>query len=266
MNSFRVARGLLALVVSAGAWAADINLTLPTLQNANHRYFHRLLYEALTADGHTVLLTPVDDIPQPRLMNYLEHNQLTMYWVLRTKERDQKFALVDHRLTQGLIGQRIFLVPKGEEQAYAKVKNLVDLQQLGKTAGLGQGWFDVKVWQENHLLVAENGGEWRRMYGMLAARNRGIDYMPRGASEIVAEAKDFPKLAIEPHLVLVYPRDLVFYLSKGNADLKPLVESALKRAEKSGLQKKLIDEYFGSSVSTLGLDNRVRIQLKDPPN
>ena len=80
----------------------------------------------------------------------------------------------------------------------------------------------------------------------------------------MAEAKDNPNLAIEPRLLLVYPRDFRFYLSKANAGLKPTVEAALKQAEKSGLQQKLIDEYFGPSINSLNLSKRVKINLKDP--
>jgi membrane-bound lytic murein transglycosylase MltF len=91
-----------------------------------------------------------------------------------------------------------------------------------------------------------------------------VDYFPRGAIEISAEAQLHPELAIERNLLLVYQRDFVFYLSKGNASLKPVIESALKQAEKSGLQKKLMDEYFGSSLQQLNLDKRVRIRLTTP--
>jgi membrane-bound lytic murein transglycosylase MltF len=101
---------------------------------------------------------------------------------------------------------------------------------------------------------------------MVASKKRGIDYFPRGANEITAEAKDNPDLAIEPKLLLVYPRDFRFYLSKNNASLKATLETALAAAEKSGLQQKLVYEFFGPAIADLNLDKRIKIALKNPAN
>jgi ABC-type amino acid transport substrate-binding protein len=101
---------------------------------------------------------------------------------------------------------------------------------------------------------------------MVASKNRGIDYFPRGANEVAAEAKDNPDLAIEPKLLLVYPRDFRFYLSKNNASLKATLETALAAAEKSGLQQKLVTEFFGPAIAGLNLDKRIKIELKNPAN
>jgi len=267
MRHKTLSRLLLAFAMAAApvvSFSADVSLKLATLANGNHKFYHRLLEDSLKAAGHTVKITTEDNLPQPRMMVYLESGDLTLHWLLQTKERDAKFVAVDHKVTQGLIGQRVMLIPKGEEGVYAKVKTLVDLKATGKVAGLGQGWFDVQVWKESGLPVSEQGGDWKQIYPMLAAKDRGIDYFPRGANEIASEAEDHPRLAIEPNLLLVYPRDSVFYLSKPHAALKPVIEAALKQAEKSGLQKKLIDEYLGPSISSLNLNKRVRIHLKNP--
>lgn len=242
----------------------EIHLKLASFSNGNHRYFHRLLEESLSAAGHTVHIAVEDDLPQPRIVRNLASGDISLYWMLQTRERDQQYVVVNHKLTQGLIGQRVMLIPKGDEPVYAKVESLAGLRATGKVAGLGLGWFDVSVWRGSGLPVTEQGGEWRKLYAMIAARNRGVDYFPRGVNEIAAEARDNPALAIEPHLLLVYARDFVFYLSKSHAALKRPIEVALRQAEKSGLQKRLIDEYFGPSVASLNLSGRVRIALPDP--
>lgn len=257
---------LTLFALSAPARSDDINLKLASFPNGNHKYYHQLLEGALKASGHSVTISSLDNLPQPRIISYLDTGELTLHWMLQTKERDTKYTPIDHKLTQGLIGQRIMLIPKDDEGVYAKVKTLDDFKALGKVAGLGKGWFDVGVWTHNGLKVTEQPGEWRTLYTMIAEKSRGIDYFPRGATEIVAEAKENPKLAMEPRLVLVYPRDFRLYLSKPNAALKPTIEAALKKAEQSGMQKKLIDEFFGPSIASLGLEKRIRIDLQDPPN
>jgi hypothetical protein len=244
--------------------AADITLRLASGPSGNHKFYHSLLTESLKALGHKVTVETYENLPQTRILAYLDIDRLTLHWMLQTPERDAQYTRIDFPLTQGLIGQRILFVPRGSEHLYANVKDLTQFRELGKTAGLGKGWFDVAIWEANKLPYIEQGGEWRQMFSMLAARNRGVDYLPRGASEISAEAQLHPDLAIEPNLLLVYQRDFVFYLSKGNAGMKPMIEAALKQAEKSGLQKKLIDEYFGNSLQQLNLDKRVRIRLTTP--
>lgn len=240
-----------------------ITLRLIQFPNGSHAYYHRLLTESLQAAGHTVRIIGTEHLPQPRVAKYLETGQLTLVWYLQTAQRDAQYVRVNHTLTQGLIGHRVLLIPAGDEAHYARVGNLADLQALHRVAGMGAQWFDVKVWRENGLDVWEQPGDWQHLYAMVAGRNRGIDYMPRGATEILAEARDQPKLAIEPRLLLVYPRDFVFYLARSEAALKPVIERALAQAEKSGLQKRLLEEYFGPAVTTLNLDKRIRIPLRD---
>jgi hypothetical protein len=262
-------RYLALLVVMLGltalpCLAADITLRLASGTSGNHRFYHRLLTESLKALGHKVTVETYENLPQTRILSYLDIDRLTLHWMLQTPERDAQYTRVDFPLTQGLIGQRVMFVPLGSEGVYANVKDLTQFRELGKTAGLGKGWFDATIWEANKLPYVEQGGEWRQLFSMLAARNRGVDYLPRGATEIAAEAQLHPELTIEPNLLLVYQRDFLFYLSRGNAGMKPMIEAALKQAEKSGLQKKLIDEYFGNSLQQLNIDKRVKIRLITP--
>ncbi|USX17158.1 hypothetical protein NHH88_15715 [Oxalobacteraceae bacterium OTU3CAMAD1] len=45
-----------------------------------------------------------------------------------------------------------------------------------------------------------------------AAGNRRVDYLPRGVTEVLAEARSHPELAVEQHLLLAYQADFRFYL------------------------------------------------------
>ena len=255
--------GLVALALAGAACAKDVTLTLATATGGNHRYFHRLLEESLKAAGHRVKIDTIENLPQTRIAAYVDSGALSLHWFLQTKERDARYAAVDFNLTRGLVGQRILLIPQGDEAVYSKVTNLQEFRALNKIAGLGQDWFDVGVWKESGLNVAEQPGDWKVLYNMVAAKNRRVDYFPRGAHEIAAEAKAHPKLAIEPRLLLIYPRDLRFYLNVKEASLKPVIEAALAAAEKSGLQKRLFDEFYGPSIAAMGLNKRVHIYLKD---
>jgi hypothetical protein len=250
--------------VSTTTSAIDISLKIPELSANRHAFYEELLESSLKDAGHAVKIEVVKNVPQPRIMYMLENDELPIFWALQTKERDGKFIPVASNLTNGLIGNRILLIPKGDDGKYAAATNVDQFKALNLKGVFGQGWFDTKVWAANGLGFTEQAGELKNLYQMVEAKNRGVDYFARGANEIMEEAKNNPGLMIEPKLVLVYDRDVRFYLAKGSAALKPVIEDALAKADKSGLKKKLIDKYFGPALAGLNLDKRVKISIKTP--
>lgn len=255
-----------ALLASAGLATADtVTLRVPELAGGRHLFYASLLEESLRAAGHVARIQVVADMPQLRAWMALQTGGIDVFWGLQTRERDHQFASPSHDLTNGLISQRVLLVPQGDLERYAKVTNLADLKATGARAALGSGWFDARIWGANQLPFQEVDGSRLKIYALLSAKNRGLDYYPRGAHEIVEEAKFQPDLAIEPHLLLVYRRDFRYYLSTSAAKYRPLLEDALQQAERSGLKRKLIDSHFGPALASLRLDKRVRIELQTPP-
>ena len=97
---------------------------------------------------------------------------------------------------------------------------------------------------------------------------RTYNYFARGLNEIIVESQEYPDLEIEQRLVLIYDRDFQFYMSKrsGNAgeSYRQLLETAIKRAKKSGLIEKLVRKYWGHDIDTLNYDQRTKIYLKTP--
>lgn len=99
---------------------------------------------------------------------------------------------------------------------------------------------------------------------MVAVGNRGVDYLPRGANEIGADAKTHSILIVEKHLLLYYERDMRFYLAKRAALYQPTIEYALKAAETTGLKRRMIEQTFGPDIKNLNLAQRRRIRLDAP--
>ncbi|MES2151241.1 MAG: hypothetical protein V4508_15785 [Pseudomonadota bacterium] len=254
---------LLALPGGVGA-AERITLRLMALPDNNERYYTKLLEESLRATGYQLHIDYVRNVPQPRIWHMVEHNQLSLMWGVQTRARDAAYASVSNQLTGGLIGQRILLVRKGQEQAYAKVRNLEDFRRLGKTGGVGINWLDADVWKLNGLPVYVKTGDWRQLFPMVASGERGIDYVVRGASEIVNEIKHYDGLAVEANLVLIHDRDMHFYLSPDTVRYRAIIENALAQADKSGLKKELIARFILPDLKTLNLDQRVKIRLNTP--
>ncbi|MCE2573650.1 hypothetical protein [Motilimonas eburnea] len=255
---------LLWFICSLSHAGEALELVLPASKDGSHEYYHEILVRSLAAQGIEVsIITPYSHIPQKRSVRLLQSEMLSLFWMIETPERDQQYTKVNVGLTNGLIGKRVLLVPKQDRRRYSQVKSLADFKALGVVGGFGANWFDIEVWQANDLAYVVRDGEWRALYGMLSTTG-GINYFSRGINEIIAEQRQYPYLAIEPHLLLVYQRDFVFYLNKQTAHLKPILESALQKAKASGLMEQIITEYWGEHFRQLNLQNRLTLKLITP--
>lgn len=257
--------GLLAALPPPAVSAERITLRVAAYEDNSHHYYHELLINSLEAvDCQTTLVIPAAHLPQKRAVKMLENGELSLLWLIQTADRDKRYMPVNVGLTNGLIGHRILLIPKNQQVIYSAVRSLEDFRALNKTGGFGKDWFDIKVWEANHLKYAVHDGEWRRLYKMIAAGNRGIDYFSRGFTEVLAEAKRHPYLDIEQRLVLIYHRDFVFYLGQSARRHKDIIEKALARSKETGLMDRLIRRHWGSDFQGLKFDQRVKINLKTP--
>lgn len=245
-----------------------INLKLPAF--GEYGYYHELLKKSLEAEGYEVKITELPkDCEQKRVMEMMgaDSDQITLTWVVQTEERDREFIPVEVGITNGLIGKRILLIPKGSQNEYDGIKTIEDLKKLEKVGGFGKGWFDIKVWECNGLKTYEKDGSWDpEIYRMVASKNRGIDYFSRGAHEIAAESGKYPELDVEKRVLLVYDKDMRFYLTKSNKKLKPILERALKKAKKRGIIESELKKYYPElfDKSKFDIENRVKIRLKLP--
>ncbi len=252
---------LLWFSTSAFANHQTITLVLAAQNDNGHAYYHELLARALADQGISLVVeTPYTHLPQKRVVKMVENNQLSLTWLLETPERNKKFVHVDVPLTNGLIGQRILLIPPSLQSRLDKVSNLNEFRQTRLVAGLGEGWLDIAVWRSNHLPFYIQNGEWRGLYKKPGA----VNYFPRGVTEIYQESILNPHLAIEQHLLFQYQRDFKFYLSPQAAQYQALLEQALKAAQESGLMRELTEKYWGESLSLLRLDQRQVIELQVP--
>lgn len=233
-------------------------------EDDTYLYYEELLRRSLEAAGHRIRLEFTESLPQKRAVEMLERGEISLYPLLETAERDEKFVPVRVDLVGGLLGHRVLLVPSGRSAVYAGVNSLEDFRRLGAVGSLGEDWFDCRVWESNGLPYLAVSGDWRSIYEMLERGDRGIDYFSRGVTEIVEDAKGHPGLEIEPRLVLFYDRDARFYLSRSAAVYRDVIESALREAEESGLMDEIIRKYWGEDLRALGYDERLKIRLDTP--
>lgn len=242
-----------------------LELRVAVVSDGRADYFIRLLEESLKLIGQPYNIQYVKDIPARRMWWMLGKGDINLFYGVQSKEKDTSKHLVPVRnaLTNGLIGQRVFLIRRADTEAFAQVRSVGDLKRTGLIAGLGAGWYDTKVLKAADIPVYEHAAPWGTIYAMVAAGNRRVDYLPRGVTEVLAEARSHPELAVEQHLLLAYQADFRFYLDASAARYRPVLERALKEADATGLKARLIEETFGADIKALKLNRRLRLQL--PP-
>ena len=246
----------------SSAPTATIVLRVPCFSDQRHQFYVQLLQSSLYAARQSAEIKCVYNLPGRRMWKMIGDGKLDLIWGMQTPDKDKGMVPIQVALTDGLVGQRILLIRPDDQKVFDSVTSVTALRETRLVAGFGEGWFDAQVWKKNGLPVFEFPHQFSQIYPMVSIGNRGVDYLPRGANEIIREARQHQRLTIEKHLLLVYDRDMRFYLAPHAAAYKPIVESALKAAETNGLKGRLIDRNFGAGIIALDLGKRRRIQLQ----
>ena len=247
---------------------APLELRIAVVSDGHATYFLRLLEESLQLIHQPYHIHYVKDIPARRMWWMAGKGDINIFYGMRSKDKDGSTRIVPVRnaLTNGLIGQRVFLIRRADQQVFARVQSVDDLRSTGLIAGFGAGWGDARVWKATALPLYEHAAPWNTIYAMVAAGNRHVDYLPRGVIEVSKEARAHPELVVEPHLLVDYPGDFGFYLTSEAASYRPIIERALREAEATGLKARLIDEAFGADIRALDLHRRLHLHLAATPD
>jgi hypothetical protein len=267
-NLYRFAVLLLLSVWGQYAYSDDIHLHIPIMSDTpkQHHYFHELISTALTEIGHNPKLV-VNKYPQSRIQALLDTGAVSIFWMVASAERDNRYTPIKVNITNNLIGMRILFIKQGDQPLYDNVKSLEDFRNLNLVGGMGKNWFDAKVWRANNLNYLEHSGAWQFIFKMIPM-GRSYNYFSRGLNEILAEAKQYPELAIEKNLALIYDRDFRFYLSKigpnAGEKYKKILTNALLHAKETGLIDRLVRKYWAKDFETLNYDKRIKINLSTP--
>jgi len=134
----------------SNSYSSQIALHISIVEDSPrlHIFFHELLETALKEDGHTPVLIK-SKLPHLRIKHYLDIGEISIHWMVESDERNKKYIPVKVGLSNGLIGQRILFIKKGDQHLYDGVRNLDDFRKLKLVGGMGKKWFDVKVWKAN---------------------------------------------------------------------------------------------------------------------
>ena len=104
-------------------------------EDKSHEFYMELLQRALTDAGYDLEIQLTEPLPQTRTVEMLDQGEISLLWMLQTDERDALYVPIGVGLTNGLIGNRIFLIEQGTAEIYATVETIEDFKGLVQGSG-----------------------------------------------------------------------------------------------------------------------------------
>ncbi|MCX4029935.1 transporter substrate-binding domain-containing protein [Endozoicomonas sp. SM1973] len=205
-------------------------------------------------------------VNQQRARDLVEQGQLSLFDTGFQEGLDQRFDPIYLPIDRGILGWRLFIIHKDNQEKFANIKSLKDLQQY--IAGQGKGWGDIVV-IENAGIKVKTAGKIPSLIKMVGGKR--FDFFPLGANEVYSFLDKFggndPNLVIDTNVVLVYPYGRFFYVKKDDKSLAEAIRSGMEKALADGSLQKMLEshKYFKDAFSTAKLKERVRIDI-DTPN
>ena len=174
-------------------------------------------------------------------------------------ERESRLLPIRIPLNKGLLGWRIGLVRKGDENLMAQVKSIDDLHKIRIVQG--HEWPDTTILRSNGVKVL-TGPDYNGLFRMLAADR--FDYFPRSVMEIWSELEAHADLGLDRHVALHYFYDSYFFVNKKNTKLASDIERGLEKAIADGSFERLFQRHWGDALRKARLDERIVIEMRNP--
>ncbi|CCQ11562.1 hypothetical protein PALB_24630 [Pseudoalteromonas luteoviolacea B = ATCC 29581] len=226
---------------------------------------HKLLIAALNRAGldYEHPYESDKDISNARILNDVKSGQLDVMWSMTSQELERDYQAVYIPLFRGLLGMRVAIVPKTQQDIFRHVLTLSDLAHF--KAGQGKTWPDTKILSTNGLPVVTTL-KYPNLFPMLEGGR--FDYFPRGVNEPWDEIKNHHSLnlTVEPYLLLRYRAPLYFFVTRENHALADKLTHALELMIADGTfnQMFMSDSQVQMVLSKANLANRRVIELHNP--
>ncbi len=188
---------------------------------------------------------------------------VNVIWTTSSKERESSLLPIRIPIRKGLLGYRIFLIKKEDQDKFTNIQTVEQLKQL--KVGQGHIWNDVKVFKENDFSIV-TGPNYEGLFRMLLKGR--FDYFSRGINEAPSEyeaRKDmYPNLAIEESILLYYPWPKYFFTSLKNPKLAQRIEQGLKMMIEDGSFEALFLKYHKEDIDRVNLKDRKLFRISNP--
>jgi len=261
-----VFRRLLIFILLCPLWtfgAEVVRYPLPEAEGDRRLgYPEQLLELALSKSGTAYRIEhPTTRMNQERQVLELEADRsLDVAPIPASAEREARLLPIRIPLNKGLLGWRLGLVRKGEEEMLAGLTQAGDLKKIRIVQG--HEWPDTAILRDNGINVL-TGPDYQGLFKMLSAGR--FDYFPRSVMEIWSELDvHADELGLERHVALHYFYDSYFFVNKKKTKLAEDIRRGLEKAIADGSFDRLFLQHWGEGVRRARLDERVVIELRNP--
>lgn len=188
--------------------------------------------------------------------------------LLVTVAGNQKFEseekiIIPQPILFNLMGSRIAIVLQKNKHLLLEAYHQGQLGSL--QVGIPTSWSDAAIFRKNGYQVVEEGS-YEDVFDRLVQGR--FDYVSFGANEVESileqAIKQYPKLCLEPKLVLQYPLPLVFYVHPRMPMLAERMNVGLQKIIDSGELAAIFQSYYSQTIHNLHLATRYVVTLKNP--
>ncbi|HEV8267949.1 MAG TPA: hypothetical protein VGR00_06940, partial [Thermoanaerobaculia bacterium] len=213
------------------------------------------------------LVAAAKPMSETRQAYELEHGsgKLTVMYLGTTPDFERALVPVRIPVDKNLGGYCVFLIRKGDEPRFERVRSLDDLRSF--SYGLGLGWLDVRILRASGFRVV-TGSSYEGLFEMLA--NGRFDVFLRAAVEVLDEFEShrnaLPQLAVEKSLLFYYPLPMYFWFSRSKEGrrLAARAEQGMRAMIADGTYDLIFELYQRPKIDRLNLKKRRMFRIENP--
>ncbi|VUD41213.1 hypothetical protein TDB9533_00441 [Thalassocella blandensis] len=200
---------------------------------------------------------------QERLVSWLDEGVVDVIWAGTGKKYEQDLRPIRIPIYKGMLGHRIFIIRKGDQEKFNHVDSLADLRQI--PLGQGRFWGDTIVLKNAEMNVVDPV-KYDSLFHMLEGGR--FDFFPRAIHEPWTEVESYKELnlTVEKNILLVYPFAMYFFVNKNNNELAQKIEQGFRAAIDDGSFDELFynNPEIKATLEKSDLQNRTVFRLPNP--
>lgn len=252
---------LLLVFMPTAARAMDRVVTNSVLNDKDGRedYPHLLLKASLEitrgTDGGFEIVDYGPALQRKRALLELERGAIDVYSAATQPSWEARVLPIFIPLRKGILGYRLFLIDRANQQLFSDLQSLEDLKKL--SLGSGSQWSITRVFRAQGFKVI-GVVQYEQLFELLMrGRFQGF---PRGMNEIFLEFdarhKTYPNMTIEEDVALYIPLPTYFFVTPSKPMLKERIETGLRMMMENGEFDRLFYQYHRKSLEWARLGER----------
>lgn len=224
--------------------------------HSNRKDLNAQFYNAQIPHHRAFLFMSERDVTYIDKNSPSKQQEIDIVFGYATQEREDKYTAIPIPILKGLNGWRVSLVHKDNIDLFKDVKDLEQFKTF--KPGSHNTWTDSIILTNNGITPV-TGSSFIGLYHMLDKKR--FDYFPRGLLEVYKETqRHIPEtktqVAIEPHMLLIYPTAVYMYVAKDNVELAKLLQEGIDEIIANGLFDDIFYRYYGDIIKKIKADHR----------